>query len=383
MIINILYLIFLVYMFPQIAIMTASAIAALFTRSYKAEANPQNKFAVLVPAHNEQDTLATTLDSLKQIDYPSDLFRVTVIADNCTDKTAQLAKTAGVDVVERIDEQKKSKGHALEWFFNRQTADRFDAFVIIDADTVVSDNILQVFNNELLRGKDIIQAFYGVSNPDASWRTELLTYALSLFNGIYLAGFNGLGLGCALRGNGMCFSTDALEKVPWKAASLAEDMEYSWTARLAGIKAQFTDEARVYGQMVSKASEGAKTQRKRWEEGRQEMRDIFKNKLLESKLPALEKALYYGDLMLDPLSKYGLKLLSLLILAGFATTSLSLIVKIAFLSLCLYLYLPLYRSYIPLSYLYSLKYVPRYVLWKSGVMKEKGDGSWKKTPREK
>ena len=218
MIINILYLIFLVYMFPQIAIMTASAIAALFTRSYKAEANPQNKFAVLVPAHNEQDTLATTLDSLKQIDYPSDLFRVTVIADNCTDKTAQLAKTAGVDVVERIDEQKKSKGHALEWFFNRQTADRFDAFVIIDADTVVSDNILQVFNNELLRGKDIIQAFYGVSNPDASWRTELLTYALSLFNGIYLAGFNGLGLGCALRGNGMCFSTDALEKVPWEGS---------------------------------------------------------------------------------------------------------------------------------------------------------------------
>ena len=123
--------------------------------------------------------------------------------------------------------------------------------------------------------------------------------------------------------------------------------------------------------------------RKRWEEGRQQLREQFKDKLLRSDLPALAKALYFGDLFLAPLSKYAAKLLALCALASFSTSAFSGLSSAAFLAFVFYLYLPVYKNYVPVSYLYSLKNAPRYVLWKLGVMKEKGDGSWKRTPREK
>ena len=316
----------------------------LFTRSYKASENPTKKFAVVVPAHNEQESLSDTVNSLLDIEYPKDLYDVVVIADNCTDSTAEIAEKMGVKVFKRSHETKRSKGYALEWLFEKLLSENhYDAYVVVDADTLVSSNILDVFNNELLRGKDIIQAYYGVRNPDVSWRTELLSYALALFNGVYLAGFNGLGLGCALRGNGMCFSKEILKKVPWKAASLAEDMECSWLARLQGVKAQYTDEAKVYGEMVSGEHEGTESQRKRWEEGRHQLREMFRDKLMKSDLPALEKALYYCDLFLDPLSKYAAQLVLLVLVAMWADSDFSYIAYLA-LAFLLFIYICQYRK---------------------------------------
>ena len=78
---------------------------------------PSKKFAVLVAAHNEHTVIGQLVDNLKELNYPKDLYDIYVIADNCSDNTAQIAREAGAIVCERVDDKKKSKGYALEWMF--------------------------------------------------------------------------------------------------------------------------------------------------------------------------------------------------------------------------------------------------------------------------
>ena len=228
-------------------------------------------FMILVPAHNEEAGILRTLQSLMEIDYPKNLHSVLVIADNCSDKTAEKARSAGVSVFERTDLVRKSKGFALEDIISmvlKSSSVPPDAFVIIDADTSVQRNLLQVFELELKKGHQAVQCFYGVRNKYSSWRTRLLHWSLGLFNGVWLMGQTGLGLSSALRGNGMCFSRQLLEKIPWKASGLAEDLEFSWILRLAGARVYFTSRACVEADMVSTSGAGAENQRARWEAGR-------------------------------------------------------------------------------------------------------------------
>ena len=168
------------------------------------------------------------------------LFKVLVIADNCTDQTALAARREGRTVVERHDLAKKSKGHAIDFLIQqlRQTGElaTYDALVVIDADTTASPGLLTGFARAAESGYEWAQCFYTVANPEGSWRTRLLTYAFSLFNGVTPLGQSLLGLSAGFRGNGMCFGTKGLERVPWQSHGLVEDMEYSWTVRIAGGK---------------------------------------------------------------------------------------------------------------------------------------------------
>ena len=138
---------------------------------------------------------------------------------------------------------KKSKGYAIEFLL--ESLERsgelgsLDAVVIVDADTTIDPNLLRSFDQALRRGHDWIQAYYTVANPDQSWRTRLMTYAFSMFNGVMQLGQNALGSSAGFKGNGMCFSTRGLRRRPWKSYGLVEDMEYSWTLRVAGEKILF------------------------------------------------------------------------------------------------------------------------------------------------
>ncbi|HET6345079.1 MAG TPA: glycosyltransferase family 2 protein, partial [Myxococcota bacterium] len=148
-----------------------------------ADVPPTVRFAVVVPAHNEQDQIAQTVASLKAVDYPADRFKVVVVADNCNDETAARAAAAGADVMQRTDETLRGKGYALEHAFDRLLAgNEADALVVIDADTVVSKNLLRAFAARIVAGELAVQAEYGVRNPDASWRTRLMAVALAMFH---------------------------------------------------------------------------------------------------------------------------------------------------------------------------------------------------------
>ena len=111
-----------------------------------------------------------------------------------------------------------------------------------------------------------------MANPDQSWRTRLMTYAFSLFNGVMPLGQNALGSSAGFKGNGMCFSTRGLRRRPWRSYGLVEDMEYSWTLRVAGEKILFRPEVAVYGAMLGSGGKAAANQRRRWEFGRSEIR---------------------------------------------------------------------------------------------------------------
>ena len=173
-------------------------------------------------------------------DYPSLFFDVVVIADNCTDQPPPSPREAGARVVERFDDKKKSKGYAIEYLL--ESLDRSGE---LSCSTRWSSSmptrrsildLLRSFDDALRRGHDWIQAYYTVANPDQSWRTRLMTYAFSLFNGVMQLGQNALGSSAGFKGNGMCFSTRGLSRRPWRCYGLVEDMEFSWTIRVAGEK---------------------------------------------------------------------------------------------------------------------------------------------------
>lgn len=231
-------------------------------------ADPELRFILLVPAHDEQGSIAATVESLRAVDYPAELRHVVVVADNCQDRTAAVARAAGAVVLDRRDPERRGKGVALDWAFHRVLeASDADAVVVVDADTIVSRNLLTAFAARLHAGAHAVQAEYGVRNVEASWRTRLMTLALALFHRTRSSARSRLGLSVGLRGNGMCFSRELLEACPHEVNGLVEDLEYGIHLGLRGYRVAYAGEAYVLGEMVATGGP-AVSQRRRWERGR-------------------------------------------------------------------------------------------------------------------
>jgi glycosyltransferase involved in cell wall biosynthesis len=355
----------------------------------------QARFLFVIPAHDEEASIRSTVESCMSVDYDPRLFAVSVVADNCSDRTAGVAREAGAEVVERKDPDRRSKGHALEYFFNHPPAHPdgdYDAFVVIDADTIVDSCILAAFARGLAEGKDWLQGYYTVSNPDASWRTRLLTYAFSLFNGVWLLGQEKLGLSVALRGNGMCFSARGLRRRPWTAYGLTEDLEFSWVLRVAGERVHFDPAARVFGEMVSRGGHASVAQRRRWEAGRRSLPRKFLVPLMTSRMIGpLRRVVYVIDLYFPPLSKLLLALLasaSVCIassvdtrLLGLSTWLLPVHGFMVAVLMCYVLSPPIVMG-LSLRYLSCLISLPYYVAWKAVVTAGGRPTEWVRTRRE-
>ena len=240
------------------------------------------KYLIIIPAHNEELLLGSTLDSVAHIQYPAENMATLVIADNCSDATAQIAADHGAFVGVRVDPLRAGKGYVLHdvigALLNNPTANRvrldprvttfrFDAAVFLDADTVVHSEILRAFATQLSEGDEILQACYGVRNADESMRTRLMTCALALAHFAKPAGRQKLGLSDGLKGNGFCVSRAVMEAIPLSGDSITEDIEYTLRLCEAGYKVTFVPEALVWAQMPAGGSASV-SQRRRWESGR-------------------------------------------------------------------------------------------------------------------
>jgi 1,2-diacylglycerol 3-beta-glucosyltransferase len=231
----------------------------------------QTRFDVIVPAHNEASGIAATVASLRAMRYPKDHVRLLVVADNCSDDTGERARAAGALVLERESATERGKGYALAHGYAASFRDGFaDAVVVVDADTSVSENLLSAFAARFAAGEAAVQAEYGVRNAEASWRTRLMSIALTLFHEVRSLGRERLGLSCGLRGNGMGFTLETLRRVPPRAFSIVEDVEYGVALALEGIRVAYVHEALVEGDMPESA-EASRSQRERWESGRWSM----------------------------------------------------------------------------------------------------------------
>ena len=263
----------IVLLVAGLPVLAASLYLAVLAVLSRITARPQPgpsrlRFDVIVPAHNEESGIAHTVTSLLAVAYPREQFRVLVVADNCVDKTADVAAAAGAHVLVRTNLEQRGKGYALLHAFTRSLSDGVaDAVVVVDADTLVSPNLLAAFADRLDHGALTAQADYRVRNPESSWRTRMMTLALAAFHGVRSLARERLGVSCGLRGNGMAFSHRVLREHPYNAFSIVEDLEYGIQLGYAGTPVHYVHEAPVYGQMVS--SEGAsRSQRRRWELGR-------------------------------------------------------------------------------------------------------------------
>ena len=359
---------------------------------------PRMRFDIVVPAHNEEQSIGDTVQSLLAIDYPRDLYRVLVVADNCVDSTARCAREAGATVLVRHDDDKRGKGYALKFAFDKIVAENSaDAAVVIDADTVVSPNLLRAFAARFEAGAVAVQAEYGVRNPNASWRTRLMVIALATFHGVRSLGRERLKVSCGLRGNGMGFARQLLVDVPHDAFSIVEDLEYGMRLARAGHIVHYVAEAPVLGEMVS-SEERSRSQRQRWEGGRWKLAKLHGWPLLARAIARRDRVLFdvAMDILVPPLTV----LFGAAVVGGVASTVLlatapgvrtaavlpATLWAVALCFLCLYVLRGVFLSRAGPRAILDLAWAPVYMGWKlllslSNATKRSPD-AWVRTPRE-
>ncbi len=225
------------------------------------------RFVIIVPAHNEEASLPDVLGELQSLDYPTEQYEIWVVADNCTDATASVARSAGVRCIERHDPARRGKGYALELAFDRALATGADAAIVIDvdADPFVSPNLLREFAKRIEDGQAVVQSACRLVARSGAW-SVMLRVENVLEERLFLAPRERLGLPTVLRGTGMCFALDALRRVPFRCVSIAEDVEYTVQLLRSGLQPRLVSDALVTFDSPPDLREIGR-QRRRWSAG--------------------------------------------------------------------------------------------------------------------
>ncbi len=268
----------------------------------------QHRFALLVAAHNEESVIGELIESLKGLDYPADKFDVFVVADNCTDKTAELAKNAGAYVWERFNTEKRGKGYAMEFAFEKLFAmeNTHEYFCVFDADNLVEKDFLIRMNEKINEGYKAVQGYLDSKNPTDNW----LTFSYSLWywinNRVAQLSRGNLGLGCRLGGTGFAVSSKLIREYGWGATCLAEDTEFTLKLALSGIKVGWAHDAVVFDEKPRQLGTSIH-QRQRWMQGLSEVatrfvKPLFEKGIKERSASALHMLMNFWSDTLYPLS---------------------------------------------------------------------------------
>lgn len=315
------------------AVFCAQCLAALLPRSRRAtSAQPSDPIAsaarppvaVLMPAHNEQETLPATLEALRPQLRDGDVLMV--VADNCTDDTAAIARQHGADVIERADDERRGKGYALSHGMSALADRAFDVLVVVDADCRAEAGAIDALAQQVTRTGKPAQAVYLMEAcDDPTPRDRVSSWAFMVKNLVRPMGLARFGMPVPLTGTGMAFPRGALEKVSLGSGNIVEDMQLGLDLALAGEAPRLCDDARVTGRFPRDGS-AALGQRRRWEHGH--LRTILSQVPLllwrgvtRGRFGAIAMAL---DLLVPPLSL----LIVLLILASLAAALIALLTPV-------------------------------------------------------
>ena len=227
-----------------------------------------HKFMAIIPAHNEESVVANLVESLKNQEYPKGLLDIYVIADNCTDNTAQVAKDAGAIVYERFDSARKTKGYALQWFLKQKIEENadYDAFFIFDADNIVDKDFTKNMNKKLCQGEDVVQGYRDIKNPTDNWITGGYALFYWMMHRLYHLSRYNLGLSALLNGTGFMVRFDVIKPDGWNTETLTEDIEFSLKRIIAGSKVGWATDAIVYDEQPTGFKQSW-SQRSRWTVG--------------------------------------------------------------------------------------------------------------------
>jgi cellulose synthase/poly-beta-1,6-N-acetylglucosamine synthase-like glycosyltransferase len=350
---------------------------------------PQNKFCILIPAYNEELLLGRLLDSLHCIDYPRELYKLYVVADNCDDQTANIARTKEVTCLVRTNLDLRGKGYALSWALEQLSLDSFDAILIIDADNYVDSQILKELDNSFKQGACVIQCHNTLANPESSWFTRILYVVRVIDNTLVHYAKQKLGLSSFLMGNGMCISVCVLKRYPWGAFTLSEDFEYYTRLILNGIHIDFNYFAKVYHQESISLGQ-AYSQRSRWAAGKfYLMRRYAWPLLMHGVRQRRIKDIEASFIILLPHTSllFNLSLLIFVVSWLIRRSYIILITSTILLLQIFYLIIGLFVAKASTKTIVSLLYAPIYLVWKGGVdlicLLGLSNKEWKRTSRSK
>lgn len=325
--------------------------------------------AVLVPAHNEQagiqPTLAQILPQLTRQD------RLLVIADNCTDETATVARAAGATVVERHDPERRGKGYALDFGLRHLDRNPPDVVVMIDADCNVQSGCIEQIALLSRRTDRPVQALYLMEQPPTPSPKDSVSALAFLFkNLVRPTGLQQLRQPCLLTGTGMAFPWQLIRNSPLASGNIVEDMQLGLDLAIAGSAPMFCPTARVIGRLPQQA-QAAKSQRTRWEHGHLQTLITQAPRLLKAAMVQLRVDLLALaiDLAIPPLSLLVMLWIAATAIAAlgalFGASDIPLLLLIAqgvFMLLSIVVgWLKFGQQDIPLLTLLS---VPLYLLWK-------------------
>lgn len=228
----------------------------------------QNRFMAIIPAHNESAVVANLVESLKNQNYPKELYDIYVIADNCTDNTAEVARNAGAIVYERFDETKKTKGFALQWFLAQKIEENapYDALCVFDADNIADENFLKAMNKKLCQGENVVQGYRDIKNPTDNWITAGYAIFYWTMNRFYHYARYNIGLSPLLNGTGFMVRFDVIKPTGWDTKTLTEDIEFSLKNIIEGRRLGWATDAIVYDEQPTGFKQSW-SQRSRWTVG--------------------------------------------------------------------------------------------------------------------
>lgn len=329
----------------------------------------EKKVAVLVPAHNEELVIHTTLKHLLPEMQPQ--HRLVVIADNCSDATAAIARTAGATVIERQNPDLKGKGYALEYGLQYLESDPPDVVVLVDADCQLHRGAIAHLTQQAIATGRPIQGVYLMEKPEFPTPKDAVSaFAFKVKNLVRSLGLAQLGLPCFLDGTGMAFPWSVIRSVDLASGNIVEDMKLGLDLNIAGYRPMFCPHAHVTGYLPQK-TQAATSQRTRWEHGHLEtllnyVPQLFIAALQQQRFDLFISAL---DLCIPPLSllvimwSVGMvaSLLCGLLTASWIPATLLATAGLFLLTAIFVAWAKFGRTDIPLLQLLS---IPVYILWK-------------------
>lgn len=251
----------------------------------------ENRYAVLISARNEECVIGHLLNSINRQTYPIELVDIYVVADNCTDKTAEISRKYGAMVYERFDTEKVGKGYALDFLLDHikesKGEEYYDGFFVFDADNILEPDFIEQMNLTFSAGYKIITSYRNSKNYDANWISS--GYALWFLREARYVNNSRmiLNTSCAISGTGFLFHRDMLKKRDgWKCYLLTEDIEFTTVNVTDGEKVGYCHKAMLYDEQPETFSQSW-TQRLRWARGFLQVffhhgfklfKGIFKNK---------------------------------------------------------------------------------------------------------
>lgn len=257
---------------------------SLMRKPRRFTARQMHRYGVLIAARNEEAVIAQLIGSVRAQDYPADLVDIFVVADNCTDRTAEVARAAGAVVFERRDTYAVGKGYALDFLlktiYSQYGEDAYAGYFVFDADNVLDEHFISEMNKVFDSGYEVVTSYRNSKNFGDNW----ISAGYSLFFLREAVQLNRprmmLGTSACVSGTGFLFNNALLKRNGgWKHHLLTEDFEFTVDCILHDVPVGYCESAIIYDEQPTKLGQSF-TQRARWIRGYLQVFSRYGGKML-------------------------------------------------------------------------------------------------------